>query len=33
MILKAKSAGCDAVLPHSAFTQKLPELVEGKSHE
>ncbi|MFL6214822.1 MAG: hypothetical protein ACJ74J_13140 [Blastocatellia bacterium] len=28
-IRRAQAAGCDVVLPHSAFTQMLPEIVAG----
>jgi CheY-like chemotaxis protein len=28
-IRRAQAAGCDLVLPHSAFTQMLPEIVAG----
>jgi len=28
-ISRAQAAGCDVVLPHSAFTQMLPEIVAG----
>jgi CheY-like chemotaxis protein len=28
-IRRAQAAGCDVVLPHSAFTQLLPEIVAG----
>jgi DNA-binding NarL/FixJ family response regulator len=29
-IRRAQAAGCDVVLPHSAFTQMLPEIVAGR---
>lgn len=29
-IRRAQAAGCDFVLPHSAFTQLLPDIVAGK---
>jgi CheY-like chemotaxis protein len=30
MIRRARSAGCDLVLPHSAFTERLADIVAGR---